>query len=555
MFAEIGYNFVAQTPPSTTFGAGAQNAPPYFGFVLHRILFPFANSKTFLFCYDSLMDNRYVIYVRKSSEQEERQALSIASQFRELEEYAAKEQLQIVASFEEARTARETGRTVFGEMLGLIEKGEADGILSWHPDRLARNAVDGGQIIHLLDCGKLKDLRFPTMTFDNSPNGKFMLQIAFGQSKYYTDALSENVKRGIRQKMQRGEWSWKAPTGYLNNPHTRNLDIDSEKAPIIREAFKLYATGDYTLDAIKDFLKTKGFRSRTNKVMAKASVQTMLQNPIHCGLMKVNGELHEGTFKPLISKELFDTCQEVMKNRGKTKHRRNQDFPFVGWLKCKECDCSITCQRQKGHHYYHCTKKKGACPTAHYLREEKILEQAKKIVEQLSIPDEWANNILRELDKKEALSKSDYRAVVQHLKNEKRELEKKLEALLDLRLDGTITNDEYLTKKNKLVSKKVDLDQKIARAERSHCEWLEPCRQMIRRSKEAKSLLHTKNLREIPTFLKQAGLNWALKKDAVQYEAKIGWRVLRASPESRTWWTIPDSNRGPFECESNALTS
>ena len=555
MFAEIGYNFVAQTPPSTTFGAGAQNAPPYFGFVLHRILFPFANGKTFLFCYDSLMDNRYVIYVRKSSEQEERQALSIASQFRELEEYAAKEQLQIVASFEEARTARETGRTVFGEMLGLIEKGEADGILSWHPDRLARNAVDGGQIIHLLDCGKLKDLRFPTMTFDNSPNGKFMLQIAFGQSKYYTDALSENVKRGIRQKMQRGEWSWKAPTGYLNNPHTRNLDIDSEKAPIIREAFKLYATGDYTLDAIKDFLKTKGFRSRTNKVMAKASVQTMLQNPIHCGLMKVNGELHEGTFKPLISKELFDTCQEVMKNRGKTKHRRNQDFPFVGWLKCKECDCSITCQRQKGHHYYHCTKKKGACPTAHYLREEKILEQAKKIVEQLSIPDEWANNILRELDKKEALSKSDYRAVVQHLKNEKRELEKKLEALLDLRLDGTITNDEYLTKKNKLVSKKVDLDQKIARAERSHCEWLEPCRQMIRRSKEAKSLLHTKNLREIPTFLKQAGLNWALKKDAVQYEAKIGWRVLRASPESRTWWTIPDSNRGPFECESNALTS
>ena len=127
------------------------------------------------------MDNRYVIYVRKSSEQEERQALSIAAQFRELEEYAAKEQLQIVASFEEARTARETGRTVFGEMLGLIEKGEADGILSWHPDRLARNAVDGGQIIHLLDCGKLKDLRFPTMTFDNSPNGKFMLQIAFGQ--------------------------------------------------------------------------------------------------------------------------------------------------------------------------------------------------------------------------------------------------------------------------------------------------------------------------------------------------------------------------------------
>ena len=98
-------------------------------------------------------------------------------------------------------------------------------------------------------------------------------------------------------------------------------------------------------------------------------------------------------------------------------------------------------------------------------------------------------------------------------------------------------------KKNKLVSWKVDLDQKIARAERNHCEWLEPCRQMILRSKEAKSLLHTENLREIPTFLKQTGLNWALKEDAVRYKAKIGWRVLRASPESRDWWTILDSNQ------------
>ncbi len=488
------------------------------------------------------MDNRFVIYVRKSSEQEERQALSIAAQHRELQEHAAKEQLQIVASFEEARTARETGRPIFGEMLGWIERGEADGILAWHPDRLARNAVDGGQIIHLLDCGKLKDLRFPTMTFDNSPNGKFMLQIAFGQSKYYTDALSENVKRGIRQKMKRGEWSWKAPTGYLNNPHTRNIDIDPEKAPIIREAFRLYATGDYTLDAIKDFLAEKGFRSRLDNVMGKAAIQTMLKNSVHCGVMQVNGELHEGSFRPLISKELFDRCQEVMKSRGKVTRKRHNNFPFVGWLTCVHCGCSITCQRQKRHHYYHCTKKRGPCPSKHYVREETILWRAKKIVEQLSLPDCWADNILKKLDQEDTVQKSDHRAAVQHLKDEKRELEKKLEDLLDLRLDGVIGNDEYLGKKNKLVSRKVDLDQKIARAERSHCEWLEPCRQMILRSKRAKSLLHTKDLKEIPTFLKQAGLNWSLKDDAVRWDAKIGWRVLRASPKSRNWWAAQDSN-------------
>ncbi|MEK7137065.1 MAG: zinc ribbon domain-containing protein, partial [Patescibacteria group bacterium] len=154
-----------------------------------------------------------------------------------------------------------------------------------------------------------------------------------------------------------------------------------------------------------------------------------------------------------------------MKNRGKVKRKRNHDFPFVSWLTCAECGCAITCQQQKGHHYYHCTKKKGPCPTKHYTREEKILEQARKIVEQLSLPDDWADNMLAELDKREKQSKSDNRAAVQHLKSKKQELEKKLEDLLDLRLDGTITNDEYITKKNKLVSEKVDLDQKIAHAE------------------------------------------------------------------------------------------
>ena len=506
---------------------------------------------------------RYVVYVRKSSEQEERQILSIEAQLRELEEYAAKEQLQIVASFEEARTARETGRTVFGEMLGFIERGEADGILAWHPDRLARNSVDGGHIIHLIDQGKLKDLRFPTLTFENTPQGIFMLSIAFSQSKYYTDNLSENVKRGIRQKLKRGEWSWFAPTGYLNNPHTRNIDPDPEKAPIVRRAFELYSTGEYTLDAIKDFLKAQGLCSRTGKAMCKAGVQTMLQNPIYYGVMRANGEYHEGKFKPLITRELFDKVQQVMKNRGKPRKGSKNDFPFTGWLACAYCGCSITCQKQKGHHYYHCAKKKDPCPAKGYHREEKLLERAKEIVEQLSLPDDFADNMLRELDKKELQSKSEHRAAVQHLKNKKRELEKKLEDLLDLRLEGTISNEEYLGKKNKLVSTKVDLDQKIARAERNHGEWLEPCRQIIRRSKEAKNLLHTENLREIPTFLKQAGSNWALKEDAVypecyrrvQWEAQKGWRALRQRRASMRWWATEDLNFRPRHYQCRALTS
>lgn len=178
---------------------------------------------------------KYFVYARKSTDSEEKQVLSIEAQLAELKEFAAKEKLEIASSLCESKTAKEPGRTVFGEMLERIEKGEAQGILAWHPDRLARNSVDGGRIIYLLDTGKLKTLKFPTFWFENTPQGKFMLSIAFGQSKYYIDNLSENIKRGYRQKLRKGIWPSFAPIGYLNNSRTKCIDIDSERGPLVRK--------------------------------------------------------------------------------------------------------------------------------------------------------------------------------------------------------------------------------------------------------------------------------------------------------------------------------
>ena len=156
---------------------------------------------------------KYIVYTRKSTDEKDRQILSIEAQITELKEFAAKEKLEIVASFQEAKTAKEPGRIKFAEMLSFLEQGKAEGIISWHPDRLARNSVDGGKIIHFVDRGLIKALKFPTFWFEATPQGLFMLQIAFGQSKYYVDALRENVTRGMRQKVSNGAWPSKAPLG------------------------------------------------------------------------------------------------------------------------------------------------------------------------------------------------------------------------------------------------------------------------------------------------------------------------------------------------------
>src|SRR3989344_6208886 len=169
---------------------------------------------------------KFFLYVRKSTDVEDKQVRSIEDQIAELRTFAKAESLEIYDVLIEKQSAKIPGRPIFNDMVKRIEVSEANGILAWHPDRLARNSVDGGRIIYLLDTGKLQSLKFPTFWCDSTSQGKFMLNMAFGQSKYYIDNLSENVKRGIRQKLRNGVYPNKAPIGYLNEPRKRTIEVD-----------------------------------------------------------------------------------------------------------------------------------------------------------------------------------------------------------------------------------------------------------------------------------------------------------------------------------------
>ena len=173
-----------------------------------------------------MLKPKYYLYARKSTEDDDHQIMSIEAQIFELREFANREELEILEEFTESKSAKKPGREKFNEMMKKIEQSDGVGILTWHPDRLARNSVDDGKIIYLVDTQKIISLRFPTFWFEPTPQGLFMLQVAFGQSKYYSDNLIENIKRGIRQKLRRGEWLTKAPFGYINNPKTRKIEPD-----------------------------------------------------------------------------------------------------------------------------------------------------------------------------------------------------------------------------------------------------------------------------------------------------------------------------------------
>ena len=477
---------------------------------------------------------KYFIYCRKSTDSEERQILSIEAQLAELREFAVKEKLEIVASLCEAQTAKEPGRKIFGEMLDRICAGEASGILAWHPDRLAKNSIDGGKIIYLLDTGKILDLKFPTFWFDSTPQGKFMLSIAFGQSKYYIDNLSENIKRGHRQKLKNGLWPQMAPLGYLNNKETKQIYLDEGKASLIKKTFEAYASGNHTLKNLQKIINGLGLRGRRDGLLSVSNFQYMLQNPFYYGIIRYNGEFYNGKHEPIITKKLFDECQEAMKRKSKPQKVDGMKFfLYRGFFHCGECGFTITADRKikpsgKSYTYYYCTKKNPnhICSQNVFTREEKISSQVKTEIQKVSLPDDWAKNMLLELDKEKEQAKKESEVFVQNLQNQKAEIEQKIENLLNLYIEGKwLTIEEYQAKKQKLLNEKLDTEQKIRDFERMGNNWLEPIREMIFEAKQAKILLSQGDNQQILTFLKNVGSNFILKDKKFNFCFKIGWRA------------------------------
>ncbi|MDP2933807.1 MAG: recombinase family protein, partial [bacterium] len=446
------------------------------------------------------MAHEFFLYARKSTDSEERQILSIESQIAELRLFAEKEKLVVKQELIEAMTAKIPGRPIFNEMISRIEKGEACGIISWHPDRLARNSIDGGRIVYLLDTGHIKFLKFPTFWFENTPQGKFMLNIAFGQSKYYIDNLSENVKRGLRQKLRRGEWPGWAPLGYINDKNLRKVVMSPSQSPLVRRLFEEYATGKYTLEDLKRESFKWGLLSRTGKPLVKAEIHRTLTRPFYYGLMKYTGEWHQGAHEPLITKELFDKVQAALARNGKPNKYKKHKFPLLGLAVCASCGCSITAERQKGHHYYRCTKKKGKCPEP-YVREEKLSEQISQIISNVALPTDIYQKMLAEWVKEQANASQPVALHREALEKEIHVIKAKLDKLLDAHLEGLIEKSEYQDKKETLLKKKVELEERMAKFEKGATGWLEPCREFLQAAHQAHQVAIEENLESQRDFL------------------------------------------------------
>ena len=264
-------------------------------------------------------------------------------------------------------------------------------------------------------------------------------------------------------------------------------------------------------------------------------VQRTLKNPFYYGLFRYNGELHQGSHEPMITKKLFEACQSIMHDRSRPKKRNNQkEYIFRGLFTCGECGCAITAETQKGHNYYRCTKKKAVCSQP-YIREEALSEQISNVLQKVSLDPSLADTIIAELNKEKDQSAQDGAAFTQNFKNQIGVYENKLEKLLDAKLDSSISKDEYVIKKQKLLNEKVALTEKLGDFERKGNHWLERAKEFISEAKTVGIIALQENLSLKKDFLKKIGSNHLLRDRALFVSIKNPWKILftrKAAPYS-----------------------
>lgn len=491
---------------------------------------------------------KYFLYCRKSSEAEDRQVLSIESQRADLERrLLALPEVEVVEIIEESRSAMTPGRPRFDAMVARLENGEAQGIATWAPDRLARNSIDGGRLIYLLDRGVLKDLKFSTYTFENNSQGKFMLQIMFGQSKYYSDALSENVKRGNRTKLENGWRPNRAPLGYRNDQATRTIIADPVYFPLIKNLFQLVASRGCSINAAARIARddwgfiTPPVHGKLGVPLPDSTAHRILTDPFYAGVIVWDGRTWPGKHPQAVTRTTFDRLQAAQ--RRPVSIAPTLEVPYRGLIRCGRCGRAVTAEhkqkRARHYLYYHCTRRKlgDRCPELSI--EAKALDaQILDFLRTLEMQPGLHDLILTSFERREHELTRQSLAHQTTLEATLHDVERQADELTTLKLRGQLTDAQFVAQRNRLHAERHDIAARLGTAQ-SGVLGIEPLRDLLRISNQAADWFSRAKGEEKRMILKLAGSNLTLADKKLSIQAAIPFvevAKLNACPSLLADW-------------------
>lgn len=392
-------------------------------------------------------------YVRVSTVKQG-EGVSLEAQREAIEQFAARSDITIVRWFEERVTAAKSGRPVFTGMLRLLKRRRADGVVMHKIDRSARNFADWAKIGALSDAGI--DVHFASESLDfRSRGGRLAADIQAVIAADYIRNLREETMKGINGRLRQGLYPFKAPIGYVDNGKGRPKTIDPARAPLVRQAFELYASGNHSFLSLTAEMKRRGLVNYRGRALTKGGIEKVLRNPFYFGLIRITttGDTYPGIHQPIISAAIFERVQELRSGKsGKkvTKHR----FAYRGLFRCLACGNTMTGERQAGHVYYRCHVT--GCPTT-CVREEAITTAMVDMLSGLRL-DPIATTRLHEAVET-FLTEEGGR--IGSLELSLGQVESRLQRLADAFIDNMVDEDTYQARRQSLLTEKLRLTAEL----------------------------------------------------------------------------------------------
>lgn len=488
---------------------------------------------------------RVVLYARVSSKDQEREGFSIPAQQKLLREYAREHGLTIAQEFIDVETAKQTGRPGFGQMLALLRTDPScRTILVEKTDRLYRNIRDWITVDELdLTVHFVKENAVVSKASRSSE--KFLHGIKVLMAKNYIDNLSEEVRKGLREKAEQGHWPTNAPVGYVDNRITHRIEVDPVRGPLITHLFELYSTGAYSLKALTVKAHAIGLtHPRSRRRMMKAEIHRILQNLIYTGDFRWHGKRYRGSHPPLISHERFQQVQDVLTRKPRARHPRQQHV-FMGLLTCARCGCTITAERKKGKYtYYRCTGYHGRCGNT-YIREEQLADLLGGVVERIKIPTEVADWIAEGLRESQAVMEQTREETGARLTQRRHSVQSKLDRGYDDYLDGRLSESLWMRKSAEWESELATIAAELSRLSRPTPEYVVMGERILELAKTAHSRYLEEDLAERRRLLDSVLSNCTFDRGTLCPTYVKPFDLLARGRETGNWRGGRDSNPRP----------
>jgi DNA invertase Pin-like site-specific DNA recombinase len=487
------------------------------------------------------------IIVARVSTKEQEEGHSIAAQRQRLVDYCARRGFPVIKTFEIVESSIRGERKEFAAMLEFaLAQNETVAIVVDAVDRFQRSFKESVLIDELRRKERV-ELHFcrEGMVIGKGASSTDILRWDFSVmgAKSYVLNLSENVRRSLEYKRRNGEWGGKAPLGYLNHRDANNksrLIHDPERAFLVRMLFEEYAKGGLSISGdLVRMAQEWGLRNKTRKggTLSASQIQHILMNPFYYGEMRIKGKLYPHRYPPLISKELFEQCERVRLGSSRATATRYSEKPFVfrGLIKCATSRRTVTCDLKKGRHVYLICRDPTEPDKKLFIPESAVLEQVKAVFRNIQVPPKLLDALLAHMKAGHEAENQFHRDAIEGLRREFDQVRERLDTLLDLRLDKSITQDDYDKKARELKARQAEIALRIEQHQKGEGDFRTTLERLISLASRAAELFERSKTEQKRRLVGFVFSNLRLRGKTLEYSLRSPFDLMVNRASYPSW--------------------